>query len=196
MNINKYFLKKFIENIYFNDQINDGEKCSREELRKKKLKYKIYKSIKNIKNGYNYIGNSKFDNTKIEINNKIDINIDYSVISDITISEINDLLGKFDFGYNIKKILEIYYDEYINILKTNLFKIINQTGVNTEHPETGPDCKTIYEYKITKFIINDFIYNPANNNRINDIKNFIDSNLIPFSFKIILAALLAEHIGI
>ncbi len=177
MNINKYFLKKFIENIYFNDQINDGEKCSREELRKKKLKYKIYKSIKNIKNGYNYIGNSKFDNTKIEINNKIDINIDYSVISDITISEINDLLGKFDFGYNIKKILEIYYDEYINILKTNLFKIINQTGVNTEHPETGPDCKTIYEYKITKFIINDFIYNPANNNRINDIKNFIESKL-------------------
>jgi|UniRef100_A0A6C0JN70 hypothetical protein len=177
MNINKYFLKKFIENIYFNDQINDGEKCSREELRKKKLKYKIYKSIKNIKNGYNYIGNSKFDNTKIEINNKIDINIDYSVISDITISEINDLLGKFDFGYNIKKILEIYYDEYINILKTNLFKIINQTGVNTEHPETGPDCKTIYEYKITKSIINDFIYNPANNNRINDIKNFIESKL-------------------
>lgn len=176
-NINKYFLKKFIENIYFNDQINDGEKCSREELRKKKLKYKIYKSIKNIKNGYNYIGNSKFDNTKIEINNKIDINIDYSVISGITISEIDDLLVKFDFGYNIDRILEIYYDEYINILKTNLFKIINETGVNTEHPETGPDCKTIYEYKITKSIINNFIYEPANNDRINDIANFIESKL-------------------
>jgi hypothetical protein len=178
MNINKYFLKKFIENIYFNDQINNDQKCSREELRKKKLKYKIYKSIKNIKNGYNYIGNSKFDNTKIEINNKIDINIDYSVISDKTISEINDLLDKFDFGYNINRILDIYYDEYINVLKANLFKIINQSGdVDTEHPETGPDCKTIYEYKITKSIINDFIYEPANNDRINDIKNFIESKL-------------------
>ena len=179
MNINKYFLKKFIENIYFNDQINDGEKCSREELRKKKLKYKIYKSIKNIKNGYNYIGNSKFDNTKIEINNKIDIDIDYSVITDKTIDEIDDLLNKFDFRYNIDRILDIYYDEYINILKTNLFKIINSSGTydTTTPTPTDPDCKTIYKYNIDKTIIQNFIYESANKYRINDIKNFIESKL-------------------
>jgi hypothetical protein len=178
MNINKHFLKKFIENIYFNDQINTDEKCSREELRKKKLKYKIYKSIKNIKNGYNYIGTSKFDNTKIEINNKIDINIDYSVISDKTIEEIDDLLDEFDFRYEIDRILNIYYDEYINILKTHLYKIINQssTVINIhENPEEG--CDTIYEYKITKLIINNFIQNPGNNDRINNITNFIESKL-------------------
>lgn len=180
MNINKYFLKKFIENIYFNDQIKTYEICSREELRKKKLKYKIYKSIKNIKNGYNYIGNSKFDNTKIEINNKIDINIDYSVISDSdkTIGEIDDLLAEFDFGYEIDRILNIYYDEYINILKTHLFKIINQSSTVIEIPENQEEgCGAIYKYEITKNIINEYIYNTNNTNEINNIINFIESKL-------------------
>lgn len=179
MNINKHFLKKFIENIYFNDEINTDEKCIREELRKKKLKYKIYKSIKNIKNGYNYIGNSKFDNTKIEINNKIDINIDYRVISDSdkTIGEIDDLLTEFGFVYEIDRILNIYYDEYINILKTHLYKIINQSSTVIKIPENQEEgCGAIYEYKITKIIINEFIY-AANNDIINDIINFIESKL-------------------
>ena len=190
--INKHLLYKFIENIFYQNQINpvieDQEKLNIKNLQINRLKYKIYKSIKNIKDGYNYVGDSKFDNRNIENNNRIDINIDYSVISDKTNDEINTLITNFKFSYEkIDKIIEKFYKDYIFMLKKKLFEIIKQsTNPEPNQPNivdgnsgtTEDDYGNVilFTYEISTTNIKDFIYDTTKTDKLIKIINLIETN--------------------
>ena len=188
----RYILIKIFENLFKNkytvledNTMNDKDK---DVIYKKDiLKYKIYISIENINNDYNYLGDNKLDkNNNIDINNKIDkefdivkidknyaigdneINICYSnEDKDKNCSDLNKKINNIKKKLKIDDNFDIKIDEIINNYNEYILNMkYLYNGLNKGEDEEDDDDD---EDDITMSVSNDSINDVINGLTISNI---------------------------